>query len=148
MPNAYGGLHVTGASSAQALATSAAKMTGFAVATSGSSSDGDQSIVPVLASDHVTLKPGRYMVNFSCSALVASANVEVTYDLRAGTTAVSTVPKAVVEASDAGAMTCASFNGQFTVATEANYSVYVASESGTPNLTPEEASLSFVRLDG
>jgi hypothetical protein len=148
MANAYGGLYVTAGATAQALSTTAAKMTGFAAAYTGASSDGDQSVVPVLASDHVTLKPGRYLVNFNCSANVATINIEVTYDLRAGATAVSTVPKAKVEASDAAAVTCASFSGVFTVATEANYSVYVASESSTPNLTPVEANLSFVRLDG
>lgn len=149
MANAFGGLYVTGGSTAQALATSPAKMTGFAAAYTGSSArDGDQSIVPVLASDHVTLKPGVYLVNFHCAANVASLNVEVTYDLRAGANVVATVPRARVEASDAAAVTNASFSGIFTVATEANYSIYVASESGTPNLTPVDANLSFVRLDG
>lgn len=147
MDNAVGGLYVTGGAAAQALATTAARMTGFAAVYSGSDVDGDQAVVPVLASDWVTLRPGRYMVNFHCAAVCASANVEVTYELRAGTTAVATVPKAVVEASDAAAMTCASFNGVVNVTTTANYSVFVASESGTPNLTPREASLMFTRIN-
>lgn len=149
MANAFGGLYVTGGSTGQALSTTAARMTGFTTAYVGTSTrEGDQSVVPVAASDWVTLKPGTYLVNFDCSGTNSTANVGITADLRAGTTAVATVPKGRNEAPAINGNCPISFSGTFVVSTEANYSVFLVAASGTPSYTPVEANLSFVRLDG
>ena len=143
---AYGGMYVTGGSTAQALSTTAAKMTGFATAAVSSSSDGDQSIVTTIASDVVTLQPGTYMATFNVSAAISVINVEATFSLRNGATAVGTGTSCVIESSDAAATASGGFCGIFTVSSEATISVYAAAETGTPNLTPSEAQLTLVRL--
>ncbi len=145
MSLAFGGLYVTGGAAAQALATSAAKLTGFTTVTAGSSVHGDQSVVPVAASDHVLLKPGTYLAMFNITALVGTADIQVLFTLRNGTTAVAGAAcNLEAEASDVPTNT--SFAMPFTITADATMSIYAASESATPNLTPVEAQLSFVRL--
>lgn len=68
MSQTYGMLYVADGSTAQAITSTPAKMTGFA--TKGPSDDavsGNLSIVPTVASDKITVQPGVYRVDFQAS---------------------------------------------------------------------------------
>lgn len=61
----YGGLYLTGAGSAQALSTTAAKFTAFTTAMVSSTLHGDQSVVSNVASDNVSvIGGGVYLIRF------------------------------------------------------------------------------------
>lgn len=143
---AYGGLYVSGGSTAQALAVTAAKMTGFVTALPSSSSHGDQSVVSTAASDVVTVKAGgTYLVHFDCSAVVGTADIEVAFTLRAAATAI-TGATCTMEVETSAGPTNASMTFLYTPAADAALSIYVASESSTPNFTPVDAQLVVVRV--
>ena len=73
MSISHGGLFVTGGSVAQALdATNKVKLTGFTAEAVASEDQGELSIVPVIASDKITLKHGRYLVLFTVSGTHAT----------------------------------------------------------------------------
>ncbi len=143
----YGGLYVSGGETAQALSTTAAKMTGFAAVAESGADDGDQSVVATLADDTVTLLGGgTYLVSFDITALVGTADIQVAFTLRNGTTAI-TGATCGLEAEAADVPTNASMTWIYRPTADAVLSVYTASESGTPNLTPVDAQLSVVRID-
>lgn len=141
----YGSLFVSGGSTAQALATTAAKMTGFA--TLGATNPQDTSVTPALAADTITVKGGgRYMVRFDSTALMGTADIQVTYTLRNGATAI-TGAACAFEAEDVAVPVHTGFHFIYEPAADAVLSIYVASESATPNLTPVHAQFSVVRMD-
>lgn len=142
----YGGLYVNGGAAAQALSTSAAKITGFTAATA--KNDDDTSVVPVAASDHITLLAGGvYLIHFDCSAIIGTADITVTYSLRNGATAIT---GAQCSAHAITGMTTRPVNSSmsfvYAPTSNATLSVYAASASGTPNLTPVDANLIVHRI--
>lgn len=68
MSRAFGHLYVDGGSTLQTITCGTpAAMTGFATAGEASTQDGSLKIQVVAASDKITVKKGRYFVNFDCS---------------------------------------------------------------------------------
>jgi hypothetical protein len=141
----YGSIYVSGGSTAQALATTAAKMTGFA--TLGATNVQDSSVTPALAADTITVKGGgRYLVKFDCTALMGTADIQVAFGLRNDTTAVAGATCAF-EAEDAAVPVHTGMHWIYEPTDDAVLSIYVASESATPNLTPVHAQFSVIRID-
>lgn len=142
--NAYGGLYVSGGSTAQTLSTTAAKMTGFTTALP--SSAGDTSVVPSAANDNIALLAnGVYLIKLDVTALVDTADIQITFALRDGTTAI-TGAQCKLEAEAAAVPTNASMSWIYKPTAAGTLNVYVASESGTPDLTPVDCQLTVVRI--
>jgi hypothetical protein len=141
--NAWGGMYASGAAVAQALSTTAAKVTGFVTALPSSSTDGDQSIVTAIASDQVALAPGTYLVRYSYSG-TADATTLVTFSLRNGVTAITGASTRVNH--PASTSVTANIDFIFTPTAAATLSVYAVAASGTPSITPTDCQLVVVRL--
>ena len=141
--NAFGGMYASGAAVAQALSTSAAKVTGFVTALPSSSDAGDQSIVTAIASDQVALVPGTYMVRYSYAG-TADATTLVTFTLRNGSTAITGASTRVNH--PASTTVTATIDFLYTPTANATLSVYAVAASGTPSITPVDAQLVVVRL--
>ena len=141
---AYGGLYVVDGSTAQSLSTTAAKMTGFTAVTEATS--GDVSVVPSAANDNVALLAnGVYLIHLDVTASIDTADIEVTYALRDGTTAI-TGAECRHEGEAAGVPSNASLTWIYNPTAAGTLNVYVESESGTPDVTPIDAQLVVVRL--
>lgn len=144
--NAHGGLYVTGGSTGQTLATSAAKLTAFtdAMAASSSSNDGDQSVTPVAASDYITLAAGgTYEIRWVACA-TADATTRVTYTLRDGSTAITGATASINHVASTAMTTGISF--LYKPTSSCNLSVYAVAASGTPAVTVIDSQLVVVRL--
>lgn len=144
----FGTLYVKGGSTAQALSTAYAKMTGWA--TRGDSSyyvDGNQGVRADLSQDRFSLLAGKYLVMVSISASSDTADVEITAALHVD--AVEHVDGICVQESEAAAK--ADLN--FVISTIVNLSspqaldVRLKAETGTPEITPTNAHFTVVRLD-
>lgn len=140
----YGGLYVSAGAAAQAMSTSAAKLTGFVTALPNDSTD--VSVTPVAASDHITLVAGGvYLIHFDITALVGTADITINYTLRDGSTAI-TGATCSMEAEAATTPTNTSMTFIYKPTAAATLSVYAASASSTPNLTPQHATLIVTRI--
>lgn len=143
---AHGGLYVSGGSTAQALSTTAAKMTGFVTALPSSSSGGDTSVVSTAASDIVSVKSGgTYLIHFDCTAEMGTADIAANFTLRAGATAITGATCKLL-AENTSVPTNASMTFLYTPTADVDLSIYVASASATPNFTPVDAQLVVVRI--
>ena len=142
--NAYGGLYVLDGATTQALATTAAKLTAFTTVTESSTQDG--SIVPSVSGDNIALLAnGVYLIHLDVTASVGTADIQVTYALRNGSTAIAGA-ECRHEGEAADVPSNASLTWIYKPTAAATLNVYVESESSTPNLTVIDAQLVVVRL--
>lgn len=148
--SAFGSLFVADGAAAQALTTTPGLMTGFATEGHAADEFGDLGVVPVLASDHLTLKSGgSYLLSFHASGSSDNAGarvIEAVLNLDGAELALgqghcsagfvqdviqdmgfSNVPIEVAEGDDV------------------DVSVFLESSAGT-NYTPVHASLTAVRV--
>ena len=141
---AWGGMYASGAAAAQALSTTAAKFTAFTAALPSSSTEGDLSVVSVIASDQVNvIANGSYLVRFSYSG-TADATTLVTFSLRNGATAITGATTRVNH--PASTSVTATIDFLYKPTADAVVSVYAQSASGTPNITATDCQLTIVRL--
>ena len=144
----YGSLYVHDGSTAQALTSTPAKLTGFA--TAGPSDDvrqGDLSVVPVLASDHIAVKAGGiYRVSFNLSAAFSAAAI-VQVHARFGTTELAQIAaqQDVVTTSGVDKYFNYVATGIYVPATDGNISLY-GETSSNGNLTPAHGALVVERI--
>ncbi len=151
MNNAYGQLYVAGGSTAQALTDTAVKLTGFATAGPTSAvagpAGGDQGVVPVLASDHITVKGGGvYRVDFHAGGS-ASAAADLTAQLRKGSTALAQ-GKCVTNFATGNVKNSIGFSCIVEIPVsegDVDLSVYAA-VSSNGNFTPVDMSLTVQRI--
>lgn len=142
----FGGLYVTGGSTGQTLATTAAKLTSFtdALAANGATQEGDRSVTPVAASDHVTLMAGGvYEIRWTYSG-TADATTRITYSLRDGTTAITGATASVNHVASTAMGAGITF--LYRPTSDCNLSVFAAAASGTPALTVIDSQLIVVRV--
>ncbi len=145
--NAYGSLYVHDGATLQATTSTPAKMVGFA--TAGPSSDlrdGDLSVVPVLASDHIAVKAGGiYRISFFAAISMSAAAIAQIH-ARFGATELANIA-ATVEAITAGAdkVHHLSSSGFYVPATDGNISLYIET-SASVNTTPTAAQLLVERI--
>ena len=141
--NAWGGMQASGAAVAQALSTTAARLTAFTAALPSSSTDGDLSITTTIASDTMTLVPGTYLIRYSYSG-TADATTLVTFTLRNGTTAITGASARVNH--PASTSVTANIDTLFSPTATATLNVFAVAASGTPSITATDAQLVVVRL--
>lgn len=140
----WGGMYVSAGAAAQALSVTAAKFTGFVTALPSSSANGDTSVVSVIASDHITLAPGHYLIRFDYAG-TADATTLVTFTLRNGATAITGASTRLNHPAATTVATSMSFIFNPTAA--ATLSVYAVSASGTPSITASDCQIVVCRLD-
>lgn len=142
----FGGLYVTGGSTAQTLSTSAAKLTAFtdAMAVNGATTEGDQSVTPSASNDYVTLMAGGvYEIEWIYSG-TADATTRITYSLRDGSTAITGATASVNHVASTAMTSGIKFLYKPTAT--CNLSVYVVAASGTPGVTVIDSQLVVKRL--
>ena len=138
---AYGGMYVTGGSTAQALAVTAAKMTGFVTALPGSATFGDTAVSEDVANDEIDLDAGGvYLIHLDVTAQMGTADIAATLQLAGGGTVITGATCSLI-GEVAGADTNTSMTWLYVPATDLALSVYVKSASATPDFTPVNAQL-------
>lgn len=145
----FGGLYLKDGAVAQTLATSHAKMTGWTAAQPNSNSvDGFGGVVPVAASDKITVKPGVYFVAFAIAAQMDSAAVRVQAAVRAAGVQQDHIQS---EAESAGtSVTDVHLHASGLVRTTAedtDLEIYLEAEAGTPTFTPRFGQFTVVRIN-
>lgn len=142
--SSFGGLYASGASTAQTLSTTAAKVTAFTAAMSESTDDGDQAVDAVAASDHVLLKAnGVYEIRFLYTG-TADATTKVTFTLRDAGTAITGASTGINHPASTAVSTGIAFIYKPT--SDATLTVYAVAASGTPAITPTDMQLVVVRI--
>ena len=146
--NETGALYVRGGSTAQALSTAYAKMTGWA--TRGDSSyyvDGNYGIRADLSQDRFSLLAGRYLVMVSISATSDAADIGITAALHVD--GVEEVDGICVCESEAASKNDLNFviSTVVILSSPQALDVRLKSASSTPTVTPTNAHFTVVRLD-
>jgi hypothetical protein len=152
MGNAYGNLYVAGGSTAQALTSTPAKLTGFATAgpcsATAGPSGGNRGVVVDAANDKITVKGGgAYKVDFHAGGSTSGA-ADLTVQLRKGTTALSQ-GKCIANFATSSVKNSVGFSCIVEIATsegDVDLSVY-GSVSSDVNFTPIEMGLTVTRID-
>lgn len=144
----FGGLYVQNGAAAQTLSTSNTKMTGWTTAQPNSNTtEGFGGVVPVAASDKITVKPGVYLVSFDIAAQMNTAAVRVQAAVRAAGVQQDNIQS---EAETAGAgVTDVHLHASGiirTTAEDTDLEVYLEAEAGTPTFTPRFGQFTVVRL--
>lgn len=141
---AVGGLTRTGAGVAQAMSTTAAKVTAFTAALPSTSANGDLSVVASVADDQVAVVAGGiYVIRFSYTG-TADATTAITYSLRDGSTEITGAAATINHV--ASTSMSGSIDTVYRPTAAGVISVFAASASGTPNITATASNLVVMRI--